>query len=132
MILLDTHVLIWLLYRSRNFGPRTQALLDQGFQAESLVASAISYWEIGLLQRKRRIELDLTASEFRDTALKLGIDELPLDGATAIAAASLDLHPDPADRFILATAQAQAAILVTADEQLLAWPGQVNRQDARL
>ena len=41
-----------------------------------------------------------------------------------------DLHGDPADRLILATAL-EGHQLVTADVRLLDWPGAVRRLDAR-
>jgi PIN domain nuclease of toxin-antitoxin system len=54
-----------------------------------------------------------------------------MTGAIAITAAELpDLHGDPADRFIIATALAHNATLITADRQLLAWSAALARQDA--
>ena len=41
------------------------------------------------------------------------------------------LFADPADRFIVATAMATGATLVTADHRILRWPGTLNRHDAR-
>jgi PIN domain nuclease of toxin-antitoxin system len=38
---------------------------------------------------------------------------------------------DPIDRLIVATAQAEDAVLLTADGSLLDWPGQVRRHDAQ-
>jgi PIN domain nuclease of toxin-antitoxin system len=40
------------------------------------------------------------------------------------------LHPDPADRFIVATAIAHGATLMTADAKLLRWRHPLARQDA--
>jgi PIN domain nuclease of toxin-antitoxin system len=58
---------------------------------------------------------------------------LPLGGGTCMAAAQLqNFHADPADRFIVATSQAIGATLVTADQRILAWPGPLDRHDARL
>jgi PIN domain nuclease of toxin-antitoxin system len=37
----------------------------------------------------------------------------------ALAASRLSLHPDPADRFLAATAQVLDLVLVTADQRLL-------------
>lgn len=66
-------------------------------------------------------------------ALDKGTGEIALDGAVAAAAVSLAVpYKDPADRFIVATALAKDALLVTADERILAWPGKLRRQDARL
>jgi len=56
--------------------------------------------------------------------------ECPLNGEIALLAVNLDLHRDPADRFIAATAIAHQATLVTADERLLAWKNPLKRQNA--
>ena len=56
---------------------------------------------------------------------------LPVDDVIATRAGLLtDLHGDPADRLILATAL-EGHQLVTADVRLLDWPGAVGRLDAR-
>ena len=58
--------------------------------------------------------------------------QLPLTGEVGIAAAILvDFHPDPADRFITATALRHGATLVTADDRILTWSGTLRRHDAR-
>jgi PIN domain nuclease of toxin-antitoxin system len=64
--------------------------------------------------------------------LDSGVTELPLTGEIAIRAVDLgNLPDDPADRFIVATAIVHNAILITADERLLAWKHSLKRQDAR-
>jgi PIN domain nuclease of toxin-antitoxin system len=56
---------------------------------------------------------------------------MALDGAIAHGATELpDLHPDPADRFIVATALTLGATLLTADQAILSWPGPLRRQRA--
>jgi PIN domain nuclease of toxin-antitoxin system len=67
----------------------------------------------------------------RAELLSTGIIELPLTGSIAISAVQLqDLHGDPADRFIAATALAHDATLMTADSRLLRWRHAVRRQNA--
>ncbi|GAB6057190.1 PIN domain-containing protein [Desulfonatronum parangueonense] len=52
-----------------------------------------------------------------------GLRELPLNGELSILAVELqNLHKDPADRFIAATALFFSYILITADARLLEWP----------
>jgi PIN domain nuclease of toxin-antitoxin system len=48
---------------------------------------------------------------------------VPLTPTLALSADALQMHPDPADRFIVATAIEQRASLVTKDELLrcLSW-----------
>ena len=42
-----------------------------------------------------------------------------------------NLHLDPIDRIIVATALAEDAILLTADGPVLEWSGLLKRQDVR-
>jgi PIN domain nuclease of toxin-antitoxin system len=48
-----------------------------------------------------------------------------------LAAQLEHLHRDPADRFIVASAIALGAQLMTADTRILAWRGELSRLDAR-
>ena len=69
---------------------------------------------------------------WRDSLLSAGLGEVPLDGESAIGAALLpEFHKDPADRLIVATALVEGARLVTSDGRILAWPGTLDRADAR-
>lgn len=78
---------------------------------------AICFWEVALLLRKGKLELDLPAAVWATAVLSIGrVRELPLDALTALRADSLEMHPDPADRFIVATALRHEAVLVTKDE----------------
>ena len=42
-----------------------------------------------------------------------------------------NLTGDPFDRLIVGTALVEDAVLMTADESLLDWPGRLRREDAR-
>ncbi|HVY48805.1 MAG TPA: type II toxin-antitoxin system VapC family toxin [Minicystis sp.] len=130
VILLDTHVLVWLAAGDAQLGGRTARLVARSLSVARVLVSALSYWEIAMLVAKRR--LAASAPALRDEASRLGIVEVPLDGTIAIAAAALDdLHGDPADRLIVATALQAGARLVTADRALLGWRGKLARHDAR-
>ena len=62
--------------------------------------------------------------------LNEGLVEVPVDGEIATRAGSLhDMHGDPADRMIVATALAGHQ-LVTTDRRILVWSGRLNRLDA--
>jgi PIN domain nuclease of toxin-antitoxin system len=64
--------------------------------------------------------------------LALGVTEVPLTGDIGIDAVDLDgFRNDPADRIIMATARKLRATLVTADEPILRWAGDLDRLDAR-
>ena len=114
-------------------GPSCRTLADTALADGDLVVSAICFWEVAMLVAKNRLFLDMAVLEWRRDLLAAGVRELTLDGRVGIRAASLnDLHRDPADRIIAATAQLHKASLATADWRLLNWQTDLERIDARL
>jgi PIN domain nuclease of toxin-antitoxin system len=116
-----------------RMGSSARRFADTAIAGGDLAIAAISFWEIALLVRKKRLRLRQSLGVWRGDLLERGVIELPLGGATCTAAAQLEhFHPDPADRLIVATAQQLGATLLTADEKILAWPGRLDRHDARV
>lgn len=133
MIVLDTHVLLWLDQDSPRLGSAARSILASAAVDGALAVSAITFWEVAMLVAKGRVTTTLDLERWRQELLDAGLQELPVDGATGILATRLaPLHDDPADRMILAAAMKSGAGLVTADERLLAWQGDIVRHDARL
>lgn len=130
MILLDTHAVIWFSTEDKSLGRRSRALANAALTEGLLAVSSISFWEIALLVAKGRLQALAPPSELRALLLNTGVLELALTGEIVILAADLDLHGDPADRFIAASAIAHHATLVTADERLLKWKHPVTRHAA--
>jgi PIN domain nuclease of toxin-antitoxin system len=131
-MVLDTHVLLWAVSDDRKLGRKARAAIDRRWAKGELAVPAIAFWEVGLLETRGRLRLRTPVREWRNAVLAAGAVELPLDGNIALRALDLaGLHDDPADRFIVATAVAHEATLVTADERLLAWQHPLERQDAR-
>jgi PIN domain nuclease of toxin-antitoxin system len=132
LTLLDTHALIWLSEGSARLGPRARSLADRALAEGTLAVSAISFWEVAMLRRGGRIELNQPVDAWRAGLLEKGLVEIGIDGELAIAAAELaDFHDDPADRLVVATASRLGATLVTADGRIRDWPGELRRHDAR-
>jgi len=132
MLLLDTHVLLWLDRDDSSLGPQARASLEAAWNEGGVAVSSISFWEAAMLQQRGRIQLPLPASRWRIDWLEAGLQELPLGGAIALAATELaGFHADPADRFITATALLHQAQLVTADSAILSWSDPFPRLDAR-
>jgi PIN domain nuclease of toxin-antitoxin system len=121
-LLLDTHVLVWLLAGNPRLGKEARRLIREAAQADLLHLSAISPWEIAVLVQKGRLLLEQDVGEWIAAALALpGIRLEPLSPAIAVASTRLpgNLHADPADRIIAATARRLGATLITADGLLL-------------
>ena len=130
MILLDTHVLLWYEMGQGKLGRRTRSMLERGLASNRVCVSAMSFWEVGMRLRKGRLDLGFDPAAWRRSLLRLGLVEVPVDGRIANRAGLLaDMHGDPADRIIVATAL-EGHLLVTADRRILAWPGNLRRMDA--
>ena len=133
MILLDTHVLVWLDEANARLGTAAIKEIDRKFHSGAVAVSAISFWEVSMLVRKGRIRLEMDLAVWRNDFLKQGLIEIPVTGEIGIRAAEFEnFHGDPADRLIAATALQSSASLLTADERLLSSKLRINLLDARL
>ena len=115
-LLLDTHVLLWLLAgEQRRFGPDTlQALRDR-----AAVVSAATVWEIAI---KRRLGKLQAPSNLVDTVAAAGLRLLSITAVHAEHVADLpDLHRDPFDRILVAQATVENLTIITADEAVGAY-----------
>lgn len=131
VILLDTHVAFWLASDDVKLGRQSRELIAQTLLSAGVGVSSISFWELALLAAKKRLILHRPIEDLRRTFMSTGIVELALTGDIAVAAVALEkLHGDPADRFIVATAMAHGATLMTADKALLRWRSKLHRQNA--
>ncbi|MCY3920111.1 MAG: type II toxin-antitoxin system VapC family toxin [Chloroflexi bacterium] len=131
MILLDTQVLLWHRFGYGKLGRRTRGAIDRAWARGNAAVSAITFWEVGMLHDRGKLKLMSDIDAWRADLLRDGLVALPVDDVIATRAGLLtDLHGDPADRLILATAL-EGHQLVTADVRLLDWPGAVGRIDAR-
>ena len=131
MILLDTHVLVWLSEANPRLGADAIVQIDAAFQADKLAVSAISFWEVAMLVSKGRIRMYMDLSIWRNDLLEQGVIELPVTGEIGIKAAGLEsFHGDPADRLIAVTALQHSLTLLTADEKLLGCKLPIKRQNA--
>ena len=133
MIVLDTHVLLWMDRNDEALGPLARSVIESQWHDDTVAVSAISFWEVAVLQQRQRIALPKLVQEWRAELTQSGLKEISLDGHVALLAAELKcFQRDHADRFIAATAMVSDATLLTADAQILGWEGSLKRQDARL
>ncbi len=128
---MDTHVIVWFRSGDRRLGARASREVADALQNENAAVSTISFWEVGMRLQKGQINIGLPLEAWRRSLVDAGLIEIPVTGAIALRAGMLtDIHGDPADRIIVATAQ-EGHRLVTADRRILDWPGLLSRLDAR-
>jgi PIN domain nuclease of toxin-antitoxin system len=120
MILLDTHVVVWLVGDPKRLSPRAHdAILHARASGESIAFSPVSIFEIAYAAYRKRLPLTVATSEFIgqvEEKLKL----VPLTSEIARRAAELPdhFHGDPMDRIIAATAIVENCALITHDDRI--------------
>jgi PIN domain nuclease of toxin-antitoxin system len=131
-LLLDTHIWLWYVENEqKRFSRRIEPLVEAAIQRGELLISAISVWEIAVLDAIRRIELAQDVRTWLGRALGFpGVRLRGLSPSIAIESTRLPgaIHRDPADRILIATARLTGAALVTCDERLLAYARQGHLQ----
>jgi PIN domain nuclease of toxin-antitoxin system len=124
-LLLDTHVWVWYVEgETKRFARRITPLVERAVQHGMVIVSAMSVWEIAQLEAAARIELSVDIRTW--AAHALGFPGVRLKGVSpsiAIESTRLpgNLHRDPVDRILVATARQLGAALVTRDERLLTY-----------
>ena len=129
-MILDTHACVWFIDSNPRLGREALAGIIRSLANNTAAFSAISIWEIAMLRQKGRLDTirtpPRTATQWRQELLSSGFYEIPVDGAIAAHAGALDdLHGDPADRIIIATALTGHQ-LITADALILNWHGPID------
>jgi len=126
LLLLDTHVLVWLMFGDHRLREQGRDAIRRACREDRVLVSAITPWEIGILVSKKRIDLYRDVMDWVRDALSLpGVSLVPLSAEIAVGSTRLpwEMHADPADRILVATARNLGATLVTADRALLNMAG---------
>lgn len=116
-LLLDTHVLLWVLGAPHRLP--AALIADLRDPANEVLFSAVNIWEIAIKAGQGRPtfanDAELIAQEARDA----GFVALPVTAQHAAAVQKLPpLHGDPFDRLLIAQALCEPAHLVTTDKQM--------------
>lgn len=117
MILLDTHVVLWLAFDPARIAKKARTAIEAAREnSQGLAISDITLLEIATLERKRRITLRSTLETFLSD-IEARFIVLPITAGVCVRAIGFPAsYPDdPADRVIGATALVEGIPLVTAD-----------------
>lgn len=121
IILIDTQVLIWYVTSSDSISNRAKRLIDKQKKDGLIYVSSISIWEIALLTQKGRLNLSTDVDSWVKKVEALTfLRFIPVDNEIALKSVTLpgNLHSDPADRIIIATANLLGATLITSDQKI--------------
>ena len=120
MILVDTHVVLWLALEPDRISGKAVAVIEEArHTGQGLAISDMTLLEIAVIESKRRIQLSASLETFL-TDLESRFVILPITGRICVRAMALPAaYPkDPADRIIGATALVEGISLVTADNDI--------------
>lgn len=111
MLNLDTHILVATI--NEELRPTEATLIE----SERLFISDIVLWEMAMLIKRGRLELDMDGSAFRRSMRYLTV--LPISVRIARQSTALDFRSDPADEIIAATSVVENIPLLTRDGKIL-------------
>ncbi|MFY9560635.1 MAG: type II toxin-antitoxin system VapC family toxin [Terriglobales bacterium] len=120
MILVDTHVVVWLAGNPGKLSRRAVRAIEQARRdAGGLAISGFTLFELAHLVARKRIRVDSSLESFLQE-VESHFVVLPINGRIAARAVQLpQTYPsDPMDRIIGATALVEGLPLVTADEHI--------------
>ena len=121
MILVDTHVVVWLAFDQNQLSKKARAAIDDARKnGDGLAISDISLLELATLVSKGRVRLDISLESFLQE-IETRFTVLPISGRACARVMGLPTaYPkDPADRIIGATALVEGLALITADREII-------------
>jgi len=119
--LVDTHALLWFLSGSAKLPKKSREAIKN--LNNNCYVSIASIWEIAIKLSLKKLELDFEFNRLSTTLSNNKIDILPLTFDHLIRLTNLKLqHRDPFDRAIICQALVEDLTIITADEQIKAYP----------
>lgn len=119
---------VWLLNGDdRRLGTDVVVAIEEAAVRGQVYVSAISIWEVAMLESKGRIRIFKDCLDRVRQALSApGMHLLPLSPEVAVASCRLPgaFHGDPADRILVASARLEDLHLVTYDTRIIAYGGE--------
>jgi PIN domain nuclease of toxin-antitoxin system len=121
VILLDTHVWVWLAMDSKRLSRAALSAIRRAAESGGLAVASISLWELATLLDEGRIRAPGTIeSSVRSMVEETSVivHEITPEIAALATAFPGDFSSDPADRLIGATARSLGLPLVTRDQRM--------------
>lgn len=124
-LLIDSHVALWWLAGDASIGASCREHLRS---ADEVYFSAVTPWELGIMKALGKVDYPAALVEELGAA---GFVDLAISAAHAERAPTLPAHHrDPFDRMLVAQAQLESLVLVSADHALRSY--EIEIIDARL
>jgi PIN domain nuclease of toxin-antitoxin system len=123
-LLVDTHLLLWAAGEPQRLSKKARRLLDD--PDSQLWFSAVSLWEVAIKHGLGRQDFRVDPRRLRRGLIDNGWRELTISSEHTVATLDLPpLHKDPFDRMLVAQAQVEGLALVTSDELVARYAGNI-------
>jgi PIN domain nuclease of toxin-antitoxin system len=123
-LLVDTHLLLWAAGEPKKLSKKARQLLED--PDSRLWFSAASLWEVAIKHGLGRQDFRVEPRRLRRGLIDNGWRELAISSEHAVATLDLPpLHKDPFDRMLVAQARVEGLALVTSDEFLARYAGNI-------
>lgn len=124
-LLLDTHILLWAAAEPHRLSAEASTLISN--TDNQLYFSAGSLWEVVIKNGLGRPDFRVDPHLLRRGLIDNGYLELAISSQHTLAVSHLpDIHKDPFDRILVAQAESEGFLLLTADEMVARYPGPVR------
>jgi PIN domain nuclease of toxin-antitoxin system len=121
VILLDTHVLVWLVADEDRLSRRANSAIRRAKASDGIAIADVTIWELAFLFARGALRTHGTVENtVRNFVIRSGANVKPITAEIAALATQFpdDYPKDPIDRLIGATARAAGIALVTRDEKI--------------
>ncbi|MCD1630795.1 type II toxin-antitoxin system VapC family toxin [Marinobacter shengliensis] len=125
-LLLDTHLLLWAAAEPNKLSPEAAGMISN--ENNRLYFSAASIWEVVIKNGLGRPDFHVDPHLLRRGLVDNGYTELAISSLHTLAVSHLpEIHKDPFDRILVAQAETEGFLLLTADDLVARYPGPVRR-----
>lgn len=124
IVLLDTHIWLWMLADPERLGSLRETIEDTSV---TLLLSAASSWEIAIKNSIGRLPLPEPVETYVPSRIRAsGVEPISIDHTHVLGVSRLPYHHrDPFDRLLVAQAQLRGVPIASADPQLQAYDVEV-------
>jgi PIN domain nuclease of toxin-antitoxin system len=119
VILLDTHVLVWLTGEPEKLSKQAAAAIRRAHRAGGIAISAITLWELAWLVSHNRLQVTGTVEAYlEEVSSRVAVRAITPKVPSWPTSFLPNYSSDPCDRLIGATALAEAMVLVNKDAKI--------------
>ena len=116
MYLLDTHTLLWFLFRQDELSDKVKDIIQT---SNGLYVSVVSFWEIAIKQSIGKLNIRKTIVQIEEICREQDISILSIKSDHCDKLKSLpQIHGDPFDRLLIAQSMIEGLKILSKDNKI--------------